>query len=104
MSVDGGIRPQSLLFLLAHLHLGAHFGLNPSQIIDRNLGDEATSDEQGPAPSIEYFAGFVAVHSSFEVAIDPSSKGDVFSRGEFLREIGPFSNIGLQSAIERFGL
>ncbi|WP_246507403.1 hypothetical protein [Nitrospira defluvii] len=39
MSVDRGIRPESLRFLRIHLHLGAHSGLNPPEIIDRNLGD-----------------------------------------------------------------
>ena len=34
MSVDRGIRPQSLRFLLTHLHFGSHSGLNPSKIID----------------------------------------------------------------------
>ena len=46
MSVDRGIRPQSLRFLLVHLHLGAHFGLNPTEIVYRNLGEHAIPNEQ----------------------------------------------------------
>ncbi len=104
MSVDRGIRPQSLRVLLAHLHFGSHSGLNAPEIVDRNLSEHAIPDEQRPAPPIEHFTWLIAVDRPFEVAIDPGSERNLLSRGEFLGEKGSFSNVGSQSAIERFGL
>jgi hypothetical protein len=110
MPLDRCIAPHTLGLKLfgsirvARSELGPHFDLDLPQVFPRDICQHSISQQQRPVTTIPPFILDAPIRGPFETAVNLRPKRDVFPWREFFREERPFSNVALQSAIERLRL